>query len=200
PSARNRGRNQAVGGGVMRSYASALRPFVIALAVIALTEAVFGLALRPNIVERTKFSLLDRFHSTAIFRKLGEFADSSPDIVQVGDSTGFHGVRPDGGMRYLGGLKYLNLSCCARMGSRGYYGIADFMLRRNPSIKAVVLYVGLRNLPRADLIAGQHQFGEFVETSLTTPFAYLSPPTVSARQKIVDAMERKGQSKIDAVF
>src|SRR5262249_20430207 len=46
----------------------------------------------------------------------------------------------------------------------------------------------------------QHQFGEFVETSLTTPFAYLSPPTVAVRQKIVDAMERKGQSKIDAVF
>jgi hypothetical protein len=184
----------------MASFASALRPFAIALGVIALTEAVFGLALRPNIVERTKFNLLDRFHSTVIFGKLGEFADSSPDIVQVGDSTGFHGVRPDAVMRYLGGLKYLNLSCCAGMGYQGYYGIADFMLRRKPSIKAVVLYIGLRNLPRADLIAGQHQLGEFIQTSLTTPLAHLSPPTVAVRQRIVDAMERKGQTKIDAIF
>src|SRR5262249_33578690 len=66
--------------------------------------------------------------------------------------------------------------------------------------KAVVLYVGLRNLPRADLIAGQHQLGEFIQTSLTTPFAYLSSATVALRQRIVDTMERKGQSKIDAVF
>jgi hypothetical protein len=184
----------------MNSFTSALRPFAIALAIIALTEAVFGLALQPNIVERTKFNLLDRFHSTVIFGKLGEFADSSPDIVQVGDSTGFHGVRPDVVMRYLGGLKYLNLSCCAGMGYQGYYGIADFMLRRNPGIKAVVLYIGLRNLPRADLIAGQRRLGEFIETSLTTPFAYLSPPTVALRQRVVDVMERKGQAKIDAVF
>ena len=183
----------------MGSYASALRPFAIALAVIALTEAVFGLALRPSIVERSKFNLLNPAHSAIIFGKLGEFADSSPDIVQVGDSTGFHGVRPDVIMRYLGGMKYLNLSCCAGMGYRGYYGIADFMLRRNAGIKAVVLYIGLRNLPRADLIAGQHQLGDFIET-LTTPFAYLAPPTVAVRQRIVDAMERREQWKVDAIF
>jgi hypothetical protein len=183
----------------MRSYGSALRPFAITLAVIALTEGVFGLSLRPNIVERSKFNLLNPLHSAIIFGKLGEFADSSPDILQVGDSTGFHGVRPDVVARYLGGLKYLNLSCCAGMGYRGYYGIADFMLRRNPSIKAVVLYVGLRNLPRADLIGGQHQLGDFIET-LTTPFAYLSPPTVAVRRRIVDAMDRRGQWKLDATF
>jgi hypothetical protein len=184
----------------MNSFASALRPFAIALAVIVVTEGVFALALRPNIVERTKFNLLNRFHSTVIFGKLGEFADSSPDVIQVGDSSGFHGVNPDIVSRYLGGLKYLNLSCCAALGYRGYYGIADFMLRRNPGIKAVVLYVSLRNLPRADLIEGQHQLGEFIENSLTSPFAYLSLASVAVRQRIVDAVERKGQAHLDAVF
>jgi hypothetical protein len=184
----------------MSSFASALRPFAIALAVIAVTEGVFALALRPNIVERTKFNLLNRFHNTVIFGKLGEFADSSPDIIQVGDSSGFHGVNPDIVSRHLGGLKYLNLSCCAALGYRGYYGIADFMLRRNPGIKAVVLYVSLRNLPRADLIEGQHQLGEFIENSLTSPFAYLSPASVAMRQRIVDAVERKAQARLDAVF
>jgi hypothetical protein len=184
----------------MSSFGSALRPVAIALAVIALTEAVCALVLRPGIVERTKFNLLNRFHTTAVFGKLGEFADSAPDIVQVGDSSGFHGVNPDAVTRYLGGLKYLNLSCCAGMGYRGYYSIADFMLRRNPGVKAVVLYVSLRNLPRADLIAGQRQLGDFVENSLTTPFANLAPATVALRQRIVDAMEHKGQARIDAIF
>jgi len=177
-----------------------LRPFAAALAVITLIEAVVGIALRPNIVERSKFNLLNRFQNTVIFGKLAEFADSSPDIVQVGDSSGFYGVRPDVVTRYLGGLKYLNLSCCAGMGYNAYYAMADFMLQRNPSIKAVVLYISLRDLPRADSMEGQAQFGDFIENSLTTPLAYLSPATVALRQRIVDKIERRGQSKLDAIF
>jgi len=184
----------------MSSFIFSFRAILLALGVIAATEGVCALALRPGIVERTKFNLLDRFHSAVIFGKLAEFADSAPDIIQVGDSSGFHGVQPDIVMRYLGGLKYVNLSCCAALGYRGYYGIADFMLRGNPGIKAVVLYVSVHNLPRADLIEGQHQLGEFIQNSLTTPFSYLSPPTVALRQRIVDAMERKGQARTDAVF
>ena len=184
----------------MNSFIFSFRAVLLALGVIAATEGVCALALRPGIVERTKFNLLDRFQSAVIFGKLNEFADSAPDVIQVGDSSGFHGVRPDVVMRYLDGLTYVNLSCCAALGYRGYYGIADFMLRRNPGIKAVVLYVSLNNLPRADLIEGQHQFGEFIQNSLTTPFSYLSPATVALRQRIVDAMEKKGQARTDAVF
>jgi hypothetical protein len=184
----------------MSSFIFSFRAVLLALGVIAATEGVCALALRPGIIERSKFNLLDRFHSAVIFGKLDDFADSAPDIVQVGDSSGFHGVRPDIVMRYLGGLRYVNLSCCAALGYRGYYGIADFMLRRNPGIKAVVLYVSLNNLPRADLIDGQHQLGAFIQNSLTTPFASLSPATVALRQRIVDAMEKKGQAKTDAVF
>jgi hypothetical protein len=184
----------------MSSFIFSFRAVFLALGVIAATEGVCALALRPGIVERTKFNLLDRFQSRVIFGKLDDFADTAPDIIQVGDSSGFHGVQPDVVMRYLGGLTYVNLSCCAALGYRGYYGIADFMLRRNPGIKAVVLYVSLNNLPRADLIEGQHQLGAFIQNSLTTPFSYLSPPTVALRQRIVDAMEKKGQARTDAVF
>jgi hypothetical protein len=184
----------------MNSFIFSFRAVLLALGLIAVTESVCALVLRPGIVERTKFNRLDRFHSAVIFDKLNDFSDSAPDIIQVGDSSGFHGVNPDVVMRYLGGLKYLNLSCCAAMGYRGYYGIADFMLRRNPGIKTVVLYVSLNNLPRADLIEGQHRLGEFIQNSLTTPFSYLSPPTVALRQRIVDAVEKKAQAKTDAVF
>src|ERR1700736_7076009 len=184
----------------MSSSIFSFRTLAIAAVLVGLIEGVCALALRPGFVERANLGLLDLFEDGVIFGKLARFADSSPDVIQVGDSSGFHGVRPELVMPYLGGLKYVNLSCCASTGYRGYYGIADFMLRRNPGIKAVVLYVSLNNLPRADLIEGQHQLGEFIQNSLTTPFSYLSPATIALRQRIVDVMDRKGQAKIDAIF
>jgi hypothetical protein len=177
-----------------------LWPFGAALVVIVLIEAAVAFALRPNIVERSKFNLFDRFQDTVVFGKLAEFVDSSPDIVQVGDSSGFYGVRPDVVMRYLGGLKYFNLSCCGGIGFETYYAMIEFMLKKNPNIKAVVVYISLRDLPRADSVRDHYQFGDFITNSLTTPFAYLSPPTVALRQRIVDMVERKRQWKLEATF
>src|ERR1700751_440543 len=85
----------------MSSFIFSFRAVFLALGVIAATEGVCALALRPGLVERTKFNLLDRFQSRVIFGKLDDFADTAPDIIQVGDSSGFHGVQPDVVMRYL---------------------------------------------------------------------------------------------------
>src|SRR5438132_6706561 len=103
----------------MRSFIFNFRAVLLALGVIAATEGVCALALRPGLVERTNVGLLDLFHNSVLFGKLGAFADSSPDIIQVGDSSGFHGVRPGVVMQDLGVPKYVNLSCCANTGYRG---------------------------------------------------------------------------------
>jgi hypothetical protein len=184
----------------MSSFIFSFSPLAAAAALIVLVEGVCALALKPGFVERANVGLLDRFHNFVIFGKLAAFEHASPDIIQVGDSSGFHGVRPETVMRYLGGLTYVNLSCCADSGYRGYYGIADFMLRRNPSIKAVVLYVSLNNLPREDLVRGGRQMGELIQNSLTTPFARLSPPTIALRDKIADAFETKRMTRTEAAF
>jgi hypothetical protein len=170
------------------------------IALVALIEGVCALALRPGLVERSDLGLLDRFHNSVIFGKLADFESSAPDIIQVGDSSGFHGVRPEIVMGYLGGLKYVNLSCCAGTGYRGYYAIADFMLRRNPSIKTVVLYLGWSNLPRTDLIHGERRVGDAMQESLTSPFANLFPPTIALRQKIVEAVDAKRQPRLESAF
>jgi hypothetical protein len=182
----------------MSSFTFSFRTIALALGLVAVVEGACALVLRPGFVDRANFGSLERFQRAVIFGKLRDFDRASPDIIQVGDSSGFLGVRPDIVMSYLDGLTYLNLSCCANTGYRGYYGIADFMLRRNPGIKAVVLYVSLNNLPRADLIEGQRQIGESIQKSLNTPFAYLSPPTLALRQMIADAFDRP--SRTDAVF
>ena len=75
-------------------------------------------------------------------------SSNDPDVIQIGDSSGFHAIVPRIVDQYLGGLKYENLSCCANTGFDGYYTIAEFMLRNTPSIKAVVLYMSLNNPPR----------------------------------------------------
>jgi hypothetical protein len=184
----------------MSSSIFSFRTIAAAAAVVGLVEGVCALALRPGLVERANDGLLDPFHNSLIFGKLAAFGQSSPDIIQVGDSSGFHGVRPEVVMSYLDGLKYLNLSCCANTGYRGYYGIADFMLRRNPGIKAVVLYVGLNNLPRADLIRGEHEMGDYIQDSLTSPFASLAPPSIALRQRIADRVRAGRLARTQAAF
>jgi hypothetical protein len=184
----------------MSSSIFSFRTIAVAAAVVGLVEGVCALTLRPGFVERANVGLLDPFHNAAIFGKLAAFEDSAPDIVQVGDSSGFHGVRPEVVMSYLGGLTYLNLSCCANTGYRGYYGIADFMLRRNPSIKALVLYIGLNSLPRTDLIHGEHEMGEYIQNVLTNPFAHLAPPSITLRQRIADRIRAERLSRTAAAF
>jgi hypothetical protein len=182
----------------MSSFIFSFRTLAVAATLVGLIEGVCALALRPGFVERANLGLLDLFEDAAIFGKLAHFAYSSPDIIQVGDSSGFYGVRPEAVMRHLGGFKYVNLSCCTIMGYRGYYGIADFMLRRNPSIKAVVLYVGLNGLPHVGSVRGENQLGEYIQDSLTAPFAYLAPPTLALRQRIADQVGWR--AKNDVVF
>jgi hypothetical protein len=184
----------------MSSSISSFRTLAIAAALVGMIEGVCALALRPAFVERANIGLLDLFEDRAIFDKLADFAYSSPDIIQVGDSSGFHGVRPEVVMRHLDGLKYVNLSCCASMGYRGYYGVTDFMLRRNPGIRAVVLYVSLNDLPRADSIGGDHQIGEYIQDSLTSPFARLAPPTLALRQGIANQIKFSRLTRNQAVF
>ena len=67
-------------------------------------------------------------------------------------------------MRYLGGLKYFNLSCCAGTGYDGYYALAKTALRLMQHPKALVLYVTLTALPRSDLKADQTRVHEVFDT------------------------------------
>ena len=89
----------------MSSSIFSFRTIAAAAAVVGLVEGVCALALRPGLVERANDGLLDPFHNSLIFGKLAAFGQSSPDIIQVGDSSGFHGVRPEVVMSYLDGLK-----------------------------------------------------------------------------------------------
>ena len=140
----------------MRSFISSFKPLLAAALLILGIEGTIAVTRRPSFVERTDYLTLSFGHSEngadyVIYQKLNRLPLTSADIVQVGDSSGFHGVKPDVVMRYLGGLQYVNLSCCAGTGYDGYYALARTALRHMRHPKALVLYVSMNNLPRPDL-------------------------------------------------
>ena len=71
--------------------------------------------MKPDLVERSNYlnwmyGKTDPFHKFIIYAKMREILSSDADIVQVGDSSGFHGIRPDLVTNELDGLRYFNLS------------------------------------------------------------------------------------------
>jgi hypothetical protein len=166
----------------MSSYISSLKSVFAALAMIAAIEIGHAAVDPSSPVERSSylnwnFNTVELFHKVLIHEKLADAVRDRPDVIQIGDSSGLHGIVPDIVDQYLGGLKYANVSCCANTGFDGYYSIADFMLRHVPTIKAVVLYMSLNNPPHdpstamSELVGGEDRlrsaFGPL--STLTTP-------------------------------
>jgi hypothetical protein len=171
------------------SFISAFKPVLVAVAVIAGLEATVMAARRPNDVERSNFLSLTylrpEVHRLIVNEKLRAFGWSSPDVIQIGDSSGFYGVNSDLVTSRLDGLRYVNLSCCAPMGFDGYYAVAHFMLRRNPSIKAAVLYIGAFNFINMN---SEGSFAEPVQNSFDSLRSYVMPPSLALREEILKAV------------
>jgi hypothetical protein len=170
-----------------------------ALFVIAVIEAGYEATAPATPVERSgylnlNFNAKELVHKVLIQEKLINAVQDRPDVIQVGDSSGLHGIIPRIVDQYLGGLRYENLSCCANTGFEGYYAITEFMLRHVQSLKAVVLYVSLNNAARdpansdAKIVGGPER--------LSNAFGALSPlmtpPTLAARAAIVRSIYTLG--------
>src|SRR6185437_11667171 len=172
----------------MNSFISSFRPFLAAAAAILAIEATVYAIERPNFVTRSNYLdwnyLSPEYtHKMIIYEKLRDFADASPDIIQVGDSTGLYGIRPQTVMRHLGGLTYVNLSCCAGTGFEGDYDIAKLVMERSGSVKVLVLYI--TGLP-ADSERKENVDGGAtrIHAAFESPWALLSPPSQSLRQAV----------------
>jgi len=180
----------------MSSFISSFKAPVGALLLIAAIEIAVYAAWKPNTVERSKYldwhyASNEIFHRLLIYSKLRTFGNSAPDIVQVGDSNGFHGVRPEIVMKHLGGLSYLNMSCCGNIDFGGYYDMAKFMLDRSPRTTALVFYIQIDNLPisyRPDLRGGRDK----IHDSFAVPWTVLDPPSQSLRPTVTDVVFTAG--------
>ncbi|SEP41442.1 hypothetical protein SAMN02990966_05903 [Rhodospirillales bacterium URHD0017] len=176
----------------MSSYISSFKALLVALATIGLIEGGYVMFAAPSAADRTNylnwnFDSSEPFHKVVIYEKIINAIRDRPEVIQIGDSSGFHGIIPSIVDQYLGGMRYANVSCCANTGFDGYYTIADYLLRNVPTIKVVVLYFSLNNSPRTlDALNASVVGGEDRLRSAFGPMAaWTSPATLALRHDIV---------------
>jgi hypothetical protein len=168
---------------IMRSL---LSPILAVFTTIALVESVIEWRFHPSFWERTSLMMHDAYRGESfdrveLFERLSHFEDSDPDIISVGDSSGFFSLQSTIVNRYLDGAHFLSLNTGGNMAYEGYKGIAEYMLRRSKRLKYIVLYIFPQLVPAPEVIRvgdlGPIVYDALVGTKsrLTPPTAFLSP-------------------------
>lgn len=160
--------------------------------MVVAIEATIALVVKPDLVERSNYlnwsyGQEDPFHRFTTYAKMREVLSSDLDIVQIGDSSGFHGIRPALVTGEIGNLRYLNLSTVANTGFDGYYDFAKFALQHNPNLQAIVLYLSTRFLPKPGMIGGDAQLGAAkIHEAYVGPWSIMAFPSIALRPVATD--------------
>lgn len=192
----------------MSLFISHFRPWLIALGLVVAFEATVWFIRNPHPLDRTNFLQFsfgtpETPQRLFMHHKFREFQNSNPTIVQSGDSSGFYGIEPAVVMRHLqAGYDYLNMSCCANLGFRGYYNTFRFMLENNNSIKHIVLHFTPYTMPRAETWDGDgaalwgipdiRVFGDAVNQEFLSVWRIFHLPSMVWRREITDTVYSLG--------
>jgi hypothetical protein len=185
-------------------FISSFKAILVALCAIGVVEAIAWSMGESTMVDRSNllnagFNESDAIHRQIIYEKLKKFGTADPDILQVGDSSGFHAVEPALLAPYLGGLSYVNLSCCANMGFDSYYDVARYMFRNSTRIKYLLLYMNIMNMPQRGMMTKSALVNpSMVGSAVTEVGAYLNPPSLSFRRRIEDYVYSLGHRLTNA--
>lgn len=156
-------------------------PALCAVALAGAIELVIQLRYQPNFWQKTTWLMHDPykgepFDRTELYIRLSQLEDSDPDIISVGDSSGFFSLQSRIVNRHLDGAKFISLNTGANQAYIGYSAIAEYMLRRSKHIKYVVLYVFPGLLPQEGVIQ-LADLGPITEDDLVSTRSYLTPPS-----------------------
>jgi hypothetical protein len=170
----------------MRSFISGFKPLLIALAIIAATEtavAAFTPALvlfNSNFLELA-FQRTENQDKIDLELKKDYMPQVNPYFLQVGDSSGFHGVKAELLKPVFPDKPYLVMSCCANMGYAGHRAIAEAALNQpDNNIHYLIFYVTPFAPPTS--FAGQTgQLGDAYASAFVSPWRYLNPPSMAYR-------------------
>lgn len=170
----------------------AISIWVAAVAIIGLIEAGIWVFSPSNRADRTNFLRLDFANGETVqraeaFKKLHDLTDLPTDFLQVGDSSGMHGVVPSVIQEQLNNSRYLNMNVATTLGYIGYYNIAKYTLERQNtpgSIKYLVLYTNLfGGTPRSLLWDDKTLIGHDIKKEFGSPFYSLFQiPSLGLRQ------------------
>jgi hypothetical protein len=167
-------------------FARVILPALAGIALASVVELSLYLGFHPGFWQRTTWLMHDPyrqelFDRVELYLRLSHLEDTDPDIISVGDSSGFFSLQSKVVNRYTGGAKFLSLNTGANQAFIGYQGIAEYMLRRSKHIKYVVLYIYPQLLPQEPVIQvadlGPITYDDLASAraDLTPPSAFLAP-------------------------
>ena len=175
-----------------------------AILVIEATLGVFGTAGRFN-TDFFDFSPFeqDNLQKHTIYDKYVLVLGKTPsDAVQVGDSSGFCGVKPSEVAAASGGISYLNLSCCGDAGWTGYFEEAKLALQRDvPLPRFLVLHVTPYWPPAAPRFHGDNSLAVLIRDYLVQDMWWhrVRPPSAGYRLRALNAVQH-GQWTDDFLY
>ena len=151
-------------------------PALFAIGAIGVIELAIDLRYRPDFWKKTPWLMHDPyrgelFDRVEMYVRLSHLENSDPEIISVGDSSGFFSLQSTIVNRYTHGRKFLSLNTGANQAYIGYRAIAEYMLRRSTNIKYVVLYLFPQILPQEAVIE-KADLGPITEDSLVSLKSY----------------------------
>lgn len=163
-------------------------PVLLAIISIAAVELAIQFIYHPSFWQKTTWLLHDPYHWQGeipdrdfTYQKLRYVEDSDPEIISVGDSSGFFSIQSTIVNRYIGDHRYVSLNTGANQAYEGYEAIAEYMLRRSHHLRYVLLYIYPLYVPHedapgtTDLAPILHDDLVGVKARVTPPSAFLSP-------------------------
>jgi hypothetical protein len=162
------------------AFGRVVLPALVAIALAGAVELSLYVEFHPCFWRRTTWLMHDPYRSELfdrieLYLRLSHLEDSDPDIISVGDSSGFFSLQSKIVNRYTGGAKFLSLNTGANQAFIGYQAIAEYMLRRSKHIKYVVLYIYPQLQPQEAVIQAA-DLGPITYDNLASVRAYLTPP------------------------
>ena len=156
-------------------------PTLLAIGIVCVVEVVTQLRYRPNFWQKTSWLMHDPyrgelFDRVEMYIRLSHLEDSDPEIISVGDSSGFFSLQSTVVNRYTNGHKFLSLNTGANQAYIGYQALAEYMLRRSKNLKYVVLYLYPRLLPQ-EMVIEVADLGPITEENLVSLRSYVTPPS-----------------------
>jgi hypothetical protein len=156
-------------------------PVICFLSVIGLIELTIQEKFHPGFWQKSTWLTFDPYQGATFdrveaFTKLDQLTDTEPDIISVGDSSGFFSLQSNIINRYIKPYKYVNFSTGANQAFDGYKAMAEYTLQRAKHIKYVVLYMYPDILPLDEVVA-QGDLGRILYADIIGPKAYVTPPS-----------------------
>ena len=175
---------------VTHSFISSFKPLLIALVIIGTIEGSIALhtggrALFDSNFLELAFARAENPNKILLEIKKFYSPEFKPYFLQVGDSSGFHGMKAKLLDKVFPNKPYLVLSCCGDMGYAGHRYVAAAALDELKSVHYLIYYVSPFSTPSNFAGMGQ-DLADSYYSAFVNPWHHLNPPSLAFRLDVTN--------------